>query len=94
MTAWNVSQLPHGASFSGDRIAKQTHGETLCDVPVYGNVLASMPQSFEVMRFTRVEYDRGDTVGWNFAAGWFQCTSGEVWGWFSRETEETEKKWK
>ncbi len=57
---------------------------------VYGNVLTSMPQSFEVMRFTRQERDRGNTTGWRFEAAWRQCKSGEAWGWFSREIDDGE----
>ncbi len=40
---------------------------------------------FDVRRFTRQEHERGATVDWRFAAGWFRRASGLAWAWFERE---------
>ncbi len=56
--------------------------------------MRGMDASRQVKRFTREQYHRKDTNGWRFEAGWFVRMSGLAWAWFSRETEETEKKWK
>ncbi len=39
-------------------------------------------------RFTLDEILQGKGAGWNFAAGWFQFTSGLTWAWFWRPADE------
>ncbi len=42
----------------------------------------------EYMQFTIEDHREGRTAGWNFAAGWFQFTSGLTWAWFWRPADE------
>ena len=44
-------------------------------------------RAFEVQRFTRDEYERGDTTDWGFEVGWFQYANGQTWAWFSRHVD-------
>ena len=40
---------------------------------------------FDVQRFTRHDYERGTTAGWDLYGSWCQRASGLMWAWFRGE---------
>ena len=39
----------------------------------------------EYQRFTREQFERGETKGWRFSSEWFERCSGLRWAWFQRD---------
>lgn len=46
-----------------------------------------MVEVVEMVRFTRLDHEKGHTAGWHFEVGWFERASGLEWAWFSREVQ-------
>jgi len=55
---------------------------------VAGECQAMIRDSFDVMRFTKEEHERGDAEGWRLWAGWYERASGLRWAWFVRSVDE------